>query len=147
MRSDSKIKDPILVAGAAGRVGAVGRTVAELLRQRGLPVRALVHREDERAAGLRATGAEIVVADLTVPADVARAMEGCRRIYFGMSRVRSNIPPPHLSCPAISVPSAANRYDRITHDVETITGRPATSVREFVATHADRFAPNQQPRG
>ena len=28
---------------------------------------------------------------------------------------------------------AANRYDRLTHDVETITGRPATTVRDFVA--------------
>ena len=82
---DSKIKDSILVTGAAGRVGGVGRMVADLLRQRGLPVRALVHREDEKAAEIRATGAEVVVADLTVPTDVARAMEGCRRIYFGMS--------------------------------------------------------------
>jgi NAD(P)H dehydrogenase (quinone) len=79
------VENPILVTGAAGRIGAVGRTVVELLRQRGLPVRALVHREDERAAGLRATGAEVVVADLTVPTDVARAVKGCRRIYFGMS--------------------------------------------------------------
>jgi NAD(P)H dehydrogenase (quinone) len=82
---DSQTKRPILVTGAAGSVGGVGRTVAELLRRRGLPVRALVHREDERAARLRATGAEVVVADLTVPTDVVRAMEGCRRIYFGMS--------------------------------------------------------------
>jgi uncharacterized protein YbjT (DUF2867 family) len=59
--------------------------VVDLLRQRGLPVRALVHREDERAANIRATGAEVVVADLMVPTDVARAIEGCRRIYFGMS--------------------------------------------------------------
>ena len=59
--------------------------VVDLLRQRGMPVRALVHREDERAANIRATGAEVVVGDLTVPTDVARAMEGCRRIYFGMS--------------------------------------------------------------
>ena len=29
---------------------------------------------------------------------------------------------------------AANRYDRLTYDVEKITGRPATSVRDFVAT-------------
>jgi len=82
---DSQNKHPILVTGAAGRVGGVGRMVVDLLRQRGLPVRALVHREDERAADIRATGAEVVVADLTVPPDVARAMEGCRRIYFGMS--------------------------------------------------------------
>ena len=76
---------PILVTGAAGRVGGIGRAVVELLHNRELPVRALVHREDERAAALRATGAEVVVGDLTVPTDVARAMEGRRRIYFGMS--------------------------------------------------------------
>ena len=81
----SKLKEPILVTGAAGRVGGVGRMVVDLLRQRGMPVRALVHREDERAANIRATGAEVVVGDLMVPTDVARAMEGCRRIYFGMS--------------------------------------------------------------
>jgi len=77
--------DPILVTGAAGRVGAVGRTVVELLRQRALPVRALVHREDERAEALRATGAEVVVGDLARAEDVARALSGCRRLYFGMS--------------------------------------------------------------
>jgi NAD(P)H dehydrogenase (quinone) len=32
---------------------------------------------------------------------------------------------------------AANRYDRLTHDIETITGRPATSVRDFVARQAE----------
>ena len=36
---------------------------------------------------------------------------------------------------------AANRYDRLTHDVETITGRPATSVRDFVANHPEVFGP------
>jgi NAD(P)H dehydrogenase (quinone) len=35
---------------------------------------------------------------------------------------------------------AANRYDRLTHDVATITGRPATSVRDFVARHAGLWA-------
>jgi uncharacterized protein YbjT (DUF2867 family) len=34
---------------------------------------------------------------------------------------------------------AANRYDRLTHDVEAITGRPATSARDFVARHASLF--------
>jgi uncharacterized protein YbjT (DUF2867 family) len=37
---------------------------------------------------------------------------------------------------------AANRYDRLTHDVEAITGRPATSARDFVARHAECFGPN-----
>ena len=35
---------------------------------------------------------------------------------------------------------AANRYDRLTHDVEAVPGRPATSARDFVARHAESFA-------
>ena len=76
---------PILVTGAAGRVGGVGGAIVEILRRRNLPVRALVRREDERAEALRATGAEVVVGDLTRAEDVARALAGCRRVYFGMS--------------------------------------------------------------
>jgi uncharacterized protein YbjT (DUF2867 family) len=79
------IESPILVTGAAGRVGGVGREVVEILRERGLLVRAFVRTEDERAESLRAIGAEVVVGDLTRAADVARALAGCRRMYFGMS--------------------------------------------------------------
>lgn len=75
----------ILVTGAAGQLGAVGRTVTGLLLDRGLRVRAMVRREDDRAAALRAAGAEVVVGDLLEPADVYRAVNGCRRAYFGMS--------------------------------------------------------------
>jgi NAD(P)H dehydrogenase (quinone) len=75
----------ILVTGAAGNLGAVGRTVAELLLECGLRVRAMVRRDDERAAALRAAGAEVVVGDLLEPADVYRVVRGVRRIYFGMS--------------------------------------------------------------
>jgi uncharacterized protein YbjT (DUF2867 family) len=75
----------MLVTGAAGRVGGVGGAVVEMLRQRDLPVRALVRRDDERADALRATGAEVVVGDLTRAGEVARALAGCRRLYFGMS--------------------------------------------------------------
>ena len=75
----------ILVTGAAGQLGAVGRTVTGLLLDRGLPVRAMVRREDDRAAGLRAAGAEVVVGDLLEPPDVYRVVSGCRRVYFGMS--------------------------------------------------------------
>jgi uncharacterized protein YbjT (DUF2867 family) len=77
--------DPILVTGAAGQLGSVGRTVTSLLLERGLPVRAMVRREDDRAASLRSAGAEVVVGDLFEPADVLRALGGCRRAYFGMS--------------------------------------------------------------
>jgi NAD(P)H dehydrogenase (quinone) len=75
----------ILVTGAAGQLGSVGRTVAGLLLDRGFPVRAMVRREDDRAASLRAAGAEVVVGDLLEPADVYRVVSGCRRVYFGMS--------------------------------------------------------------
>ena len=76
---------PILVTGAAGQLGAVGRTVTGLLLDRGLPVRAMVRREDERAAALRATGAEVVFGNLLEPADVYRVVKGCQRVYFSMS--------------------------------------------------------------
>jgi uncharacterized protein YbjT (DUF2867 family) len=76
---------PILVTGAAGQLGAVGRSVTGLLLDRGFPVRAMVRREDDRSAALRAAGAEVVVGDLLEPADVYRVVNGCRRIYFGMS--------------------------------------------------------------
>ena len=40
----------ILVTGAAGQLGAVGRTVTGLLLERGLPVRAVVRRDNDPAA-------------------------------------------------------------------------------------------------
>jgi uncharacterized protein YbjT (DUF2867 family) len=75
----------ILVTGAGGDVGGVGRTVVESLRARNRSVRALAHHEDERAGYLRALGAEVVVGDLTNPADVARALNGAGRMFFSMS--------------------------------------------------------------
>src|SRR5215470_9235051 len=80
-----KNREPILVTGAAGKLGGVGRTVVGLLLERGLAVRAMVRREDERAAALRAAGAEVVIGDLLEPADVYKVVSGCRRVYFGMS--------------------------------------------------------------
>jgi len=77
--------NPILVSGAAGAVGGIGRKVTEFLLAKGYKVRALVRRQDERAETLRRLGAEVVVGDLTDLASMHRAIEGCRRIYFGMS--------------------------------------------------------------
>ncbi|HEV8623625.1 MAG TPA: NAD(P)H-binding protein [Acidimicrobiia bacterium] len=73
---------PILVTGAGGGVGGM---VIRFLREQDRPVRAMVHHDDERAAPLRALGAEVVAGDLTNPADVARVLDGCPRVYFGMS--------------------------------------------------------------
>src|ERR1700680_3660160 len=75
----------ILVTGAAGQLGAVGRTGPGLLLERGLPVRAMVRREDDRAAALRAAGAQVVVGDLLEPGDVDRVVSGCSQVYFSMS--------------------------------------------------------------
>jgi uncharacterized protein YbjT (DUF2867 family) len=76
---------PILVTGAAGNIGAVGRTLTELLLAGGKTVRAMVHREDERAQALRDMGAEVVIGDLLDLEDMHRIIEGCGSIYFGMS--------------------------------------------------------------
>jgi uncharacterized protein YbjT (DUF2867 family) len=53
--------NPILVTGAAGRVGGVGRTITEQLLKQGKAVRAMVRNDDERAQALRDMGAEVVV--------------------------------------------------------------------------------------
>jgi NAD(P)H dehydrogenase (quinone) len=91
--------------GAAGRLGAVGRTVVDLLRQREFPVHTLVRREDQRAEALRALGAEVVIGALIEPADVARALKGCRRMYFGMSVSTS-----YLEATAVAA-AVAREYD------------------------------------
>lgn len=79
------MSNSILVTGAAGRVGAVGRTVTELLLKDGKAVRAMVRTEDERAQALRDIGAEVVVGDLLDLNSMHRAISGCDTMYFGMS--------------------------------------------------------------
>ncbi|MBS4001800.1 MAG: NAD(P)H-binding protein [Afipia sp.] len=76
---------PILVTGAAGQVGAVGRSITEILLDRGFKVRAMVRTNDDRAEALRVRGAEIVVGDLLDLKSIHAAIEGCERVYFGMS--------------------------------------------------------------
>jgi uncharacterized protein YbjT (DUF2867 family) len=76
---------PILVTGAAGRVGGTGRTVAELLLKQGKAVRAMVRNEDQRAQALRDMGAEVVVGNLLDLESMHRVIAGCETMYFGMS--------------------------------------------------------------
>src|SRR5260221_6596907 len=77
--------NPILVTGAAGRVGAVGRTVTELLLKQGKAVRAMVRNEDGRAQALRDMGAEVVVGNLLDLDSMHRVIAGCETMYFCMS--------------------------------------------------------------
>jgi uncharacterized protein YbjT (DUF2867 family) len=77
--------NPILVTGAAGRVGAVGRTVTEILLNQGKTVRAMVRNEDERSQALRDMGAEVVVGNLLDLDSMHQAIAGCETMYFGMS--------------------------------------------------------------
>jgi uncharacterized protein YbjT (DUF2867 family) len=73
---------PILVTGAAG---AVGHAVCDQLVKRGCKVRAMVRKADERSARLAERGVEIAVGDLLDLHAAHRAIEGCDRVYFGMS--------------------------------------------------------------
>ena len=85
-----------LITGAGGGIGSVSRGVVELLLDDGEHVRAMVHRDDDRADALRELGAEVVVGDLTNPQDVANAMAGVDRMFFNMS-----VSPDYLTATAI----------------------------------------------
>ena len=55
---------------------------------------------------MRATGAEVAVADLTRATDVMRALEGCRRVYFGMS-----VSAPYLEATVTAAAAARQQGD------------------------------------
>ena len=118
-----KQDNPILVTGAAGAVGAVGRTLTEMLLAKGHKVRAMVRREDERADALRALGAEVVQGDLTDLASMHRAIEGVKRIYFGMS-----ISPTYLEA-TINTAAVARH-----HDVEAFVNLSQMTVSQMNIT-------------
>lgn len=74
---------PILVTSAAGgKGGKTGRRVAELLLERGIPVRAFVRTIDERSDQLKALGAEIFEGDFLDIRSVKRAVHGVSSVYF-----------------------------------------------------------------
>jgi uncharacterized protein YbjT (DUF2867 family) len=118
----------ILVTGAGGGTGSVSRAVVGSLLGNGRPVRAMVHREDERADRLRALGAEVVAGDLTNPADVARALDGAHRMFFSMS-----VAPSYLEAAATvaTVARAVGRLDALVGISQmTVSQMTATSTQE-----------------
>jgi NAD(P)H dehydrogenase (quinone) len=90
----------VLVTAATGKIGAA---VAAQLLEKGVPTRALVHREDARSTRLRALGAEVVVADMFDIQQVAAAVDGVDRVFFN--------PPyhPHALDSAVAFAVAARR--------------------------------------
>jgi NAD(P)H dehydrogenase (quinone) len=90
----------VLVTGATGKIG--GAVAAQLL-EKGVPTRALVHRDDGRSARLRAKGAEVVIADMFDIQQVAAAVDGVDRLFFN--------PPwhPHALDSAVAFAVAARR--------------------------------------
>jgi NAD(P)H dehydrogenase (quinone) len=70
---------PVLVTGSTG---ATGGFAIEALLTMSVSVRALVRKDDERAARLRELGVETWVGDLLEIDDVRAAMEGARAAYF-----------------------------------------------------------------
>jgi uncharacterized protein YbjT (DUF2867 family) len=93
-------KTRVLVTGATGKIG--GAVAAQLL-EKGLPTRALVHRDDARAARLRVLGAEVVVADMLDIQQVQAALDGVDRLFFN--------PPlhPHALDSAVAFAAGARR--------------------------------------
>src|SRR5215469_2462366 len=125
---------PILVTGVPGNVGSVGGSIVKLLRERDLPVRALVLRLDERSQALRETGAELVVADLTNGTDVVRALRGCKRMYFGMS-----VSPLYLQATAI-VAAATKEIS----DFEILVNISQMTVSQMTLTEMTESPQQQQ---
>jgi uncharacterized protein YbjT (DUF2867 family) len=73
---------PILVIGATGRHGGTGTAVVRMLREQGLPVRALVRVDDDRAKALREMGAETVAGDLHDRRSLSDAVKSVSAAYF-----------------------------------------------------------------
>jgi NAD(P)H dehydrogenase (quinone) len=69
----------ILVTAAAGDTR---RPTAKLLLEKGVRVKALVRKDDGRAARLREAGAEVVFGDMLSLRDIRLAMAGVDRAYF-----------------------------------------------------------------
>lgn len=80
------MSEPILVTGAAGgSQGSTGRRIAALLLEKGISVRAFVHKLDARSDALRELGAEVVQGDLLDRDSVRASLRGIKRAYFTYS--------------------------------------------------------------
>ncbi|MFE9623534.1 NmrA family NAD(P)-binding protein [Streptomyces sp. NPDC006527] len=113
----------VLITGAGG----VGRQVLDQLRAQDVPVRVMVRRDDDRAAALRASGAEVVVGDLTRPETVAPALQGVGAMYFAMP-----VSPDHLLATTV-VASVAREYGSL----DGLVGMSQMTVSQMTATSTE----------
>ena len=116
-----------LVTGAGGGVAGISPQVVTRLRDRGETVRAMVHHDDARADALRAQGADVVVGDLTNPADVFAAMFGVTRMFFNMS-----VSPDYLQATALAC-AMAKELDNL----EVLVNMSQMTVSQMTVTSTE----------
>jgi uncharacterized protein YbjT (DUF2867 family) len=73
------MKRKVLITGATGDTG---RAAVKESIKRGLHVRAMVHRPDDRSMALEKLGAEVVVGDLHKIDEIRQALEGTEAAYL-----------------------------------------------------------------
>lgn len=122
----------LLVTGATGYVGAA---LVALLRERGLAVRAAV-RTPERAR-LLPPGVPWVVAELTDPAAMRRAAEGCEGVFHLAASVgRSAEETRRLNVVGTTTVLAAARAAGVRRFVHTSSGAAIVDSTGLVSEHA-----------
>lgn len=122
-----------LITGGGGGIAGISPQVVNRLLDRGEVVRAMVHRDDARADALRGRGAEVVVGDLTNPADVNAAMSGVTRMFFNMS-----VSPDYLQATDVVCVAATEL-----HRLEVLVNMSQMTVSQMTATSTDESRQQQ----
>ncbi len=131
-------KPTVLVTSGAGNTG---RPVTQSLLQAGLPVRAMVRREDERAQKLRELGADVVVGNLFDVRDLRNAMKGVQRAYFVAPHGPNGL---HVSM-AFAVAAQESKLETVTTLSQWLShpGHPSLATRElWLADQISPWMPN-----
>ncbi|HXI73892.1 MAG TPA: NmrA family NAD(P)-binding protein [Verrucomicrobiae bacterium] len=118
-------KTKILITGATGATG--GHAIIDLLR-RNIPVRALVHKIDERSEKLRAQGVEIALGDISDFESVTEALKGITGAYFVFP----------ITVPGIVEATAFFAQTAIEQGVGAIVNMSQISARRVAKSHAAR---------
>jgi hypothetical protein len=135
---------PILVTGAAGAVGSIGRNLTEMLLAKGHKVRALVRRQDKRAEALKSKrsirgrlSSDTARSILITPRGTSKKRAATFKTSYGLGTKRrlpknstivcslfiptASIPDRYGVAPMPPSPPAKRRLDRSTADVKGTT--------------------------